>query len=246
MKGVILAGGNGTRLAPLTELTNKHLLPVFDKQMILYPLQTLIDGGIRDILIITGGNSLGQFVELLGSGVKYGCNFTYKVQDHAGGIAHALLLAEDFIGADEQILDFVVILGDNIFEDRLIFDMPKLFLKSVARGADRFGVVEEGSTRIVEKPKGATFGRVVTGCYVYSSVVFDFIRTLKPSARGELEITDVNNYLMENHFGMGIDKVKGFWSDAGTFESLSVAAKWAEGNRQTAIDNSSGADIITA
>jgi glucose-1-phosphate thymidylyltransferase len=213
MKGVILCGGNGTRLRPLTLTTNKHLIPVFNKQMILYPLQTLLDGGIKDILIVTGGEYMGQFIDLLGSGSKFGCNFTYKVQDEAGGIAQALLLAEDFVDGD-----FVVILGDNIFEDKLVFDRPKLFVRAVP-DAGRFGVLTNG--RIVEKPQGVTSGVAVTGCYVYPKWIFDFIKTLKPSARGELEITDVNNHIIDD---LMVDVVSGFWSDAGTFESLKNAS----------------------
>lgn len=228
MKGVILAGGNGTRLAPLTELMNKHLLPVFDKQMILYPLQTLIDGGIEDILIITGGGSLGQFVELLGSGARYDCNLTYKVQEFAGGIAHALKLAEDFIGADEN---FVCILGDNIFEEKLVFEKPILFTKWFDKGAGRFGVLKQKTrdeVEIIEKPK-QEFGEVVTGCYVYPRDVFHFIKSLKASARGELEITDVNNWLISTKKIQSRQNLgNSFWSDAGTFDSLMAAAKWAE------------------
>lgn len=218
MKGVILAGGNGTRLRPLTHLTNKHLLPVHDKQMILYPLQTLIDGGVTDIMIVTGGEYMGQFVELLGSGSKLGCKFTYRVQDEAGGIAQALLLAEEFVDGD-----FVTILGDNIFEDKLVFDRPKLFTK-VMDGANRFGVIfGDFKDKIIEKPNGVTRGEVVTGCYVYPKKIFDFIKTLKPSARGEMEITDVNNQFLSE---LDIEEIAGFWSDAGTFESLANASEF--------------------
>lgn len=218
-KGVLLCGGNGTRLKPLTDVTNKHLLPVFNKQMVLYPLQTLLDGGITDILIVTGGEYMGHFIELLGSGSKYGCKFTYKVQDKAGGIAEALGLAEDFVDGD-----FVVILGDNVFEDKMTFDKPTLFIKYLAEGASRFGVLQD--RKIYEKPDWINdAGDVVTGCYVYSKEVFDFIRTMKPSQRGELEITDVNNRFIDKMF---IVKLKGFWSDAGTFESLSNASNFAK------------------
>jgi len=218
-KGVILAGGNGTRLQPLTLLTNKHLLPVFDKQMIMYPLQTLLDGGVTDIMIVTGGEHLGGFMNLLGSGAKYGCNFTYRIQDQAGGIAHALMLAEDFIDGD-----FVVILGDNIFEDKLVFDRPSLFLKEV-EDASRFGVFNHETNTIVEKPSGVDKGWAVTGCYVFPQAVFDFISTLEPSERGELEITSVNNHFLED---MTLNYLEGFWSDAGTFESLLHSANWVQ------------------
>jgi glucose-1-phosphate thymidylyltransferase len=214
-KGVILCGGNGTRLRPLTNNTNKHLLPVYNKQMVLYPLQTLLDGGITDILIVTGGEYMGQFIDLLGSGSKYGCRFTYRVQDEAGGIAQALLLAEDFVDGD-----FVVILGDNYFENELIFDRPRLFLKTV-QDANRFGVLLSGN--IIEKPKDITIGEAVTGCYIYSKKVFDFIRTLQPSARGEMEITDVNNYFIDS---LDVTILDGFWSDMGTFESLYRTAEF--------------------
>lgn len=209
MKGIILCGGNGTRLRPLTHNTNKHLLPVYKKQMVLYPLQTLLDAGIKDILIVTGGEYMGQFIDLLGSGSKYGCRFTYRVQDEAGGIAQALLLAEDFVDGD-----FVVILGDNYFSEPLKFDRPKIFLR-VVPDANRFGCLIDG--KIVEKPEGIATGKAVTGCYVYPKKVFDYIKTLEPSKRGELEITDVNNHFMEE---LSIEVLSGFWRDMGTFDSL--------------------------
>lgn len=221
MKGVILAGGNGTRLRPLTNLTNKHLIPVWNKPMILYPLQTLLDGGITDILIVTGGEYMGQFIDLLGSGSQYGCNFTYKVQDEAGGIAQALLLAEDFCKGEENC---AVTLGDNIFEDKLQFTGPTIFLKKV-EDAFRFGVYNPVTNRIVEKPKDTHKGWAVTGCYVFPTEIFSFIRILKPSDRGELEITDVNNQFIER---MEVVYLKGFWSDAGTFDSLFNSTQWAK------------------
>jgi len=230
-KGIILAGGHGTRLEPLTLMTNKHLLPVYDKQMIMYPLQTLLNAGIDDILIISGREHAGHFLELLGSGSQFNAHFTYKVQDEAGGIAQALLLAKDFIRDGER---FVVILGDNIFENTPNLELnegklAKVFLK-VVPDAFRFGVAERDYfgelTSIVEKPKGRLEGLAVTGLYVYSSNVFSFIDNLKPSARGELEITDVNNFYVGNG-KLGYEIIDGFWSDAGTFESLMKSSIWA-------------------
>lgn len=213
MKGIILAGGNGTRLRPLTYATNKHLIPVYNKAMVLYPLQTLLDMGITEILIVTGGEHIGKFIDLLGSGADYGCKFTYKVQDGAGGIAQALSLAEDFVSGQ-----FAVILGDNIFSESVT--PPKqgcgLVLKSV-EDPNRFGVYFKG--KIVEKPKEFISNMAVTGLYFYTPEVFDFIKTLKPSERGELEITDVNNWCIDN-LETATYIYDGFWSDAGTFDSL--------------------------
>lgn len=217
MKGIILCGGNGTRLRPLTGNTNKHLLPVYNKQMVLYPLQTLLDAGIKDILIVTGGDYMGHFIDLLGSGSQYGCRFTYRVQDEAGGIAQALLLAEDFVDGD-----FVVILGDNYFDDKLKFDKPKLFLRTV-QDANRFGCLVNG--KIIEKPEGMTTGNAITGCYVYPKTVFEYIKTLEPSSRGELEITDLNNHILDD---LALEILPGFWRDMGTFGSLAEVAKFVE------------------
>jgi len=222
MKGILLCGGNGTRLRPLTNITNKHLLPVFNKQMVLYPLQTLLDMGCKDILIVTGQEYAGNFIDLLGSGVNYGCNLTYKVQDKAGGIAQALLLAEDFV--DGQ---FAVILGDNIFEYAVTPpDECGIVLKKVDN-PNRFGVYENGI--IIEKPTEPKSDLAVTGLYFYTPKVFEFIKTLKPSARGELEITDVNNYCLTN-LPTKIIEYEGYWSDAGTFESLFKATQWIQNN----------------
>ncbi|CAD6490790.1 MAG: UTP--glucose-1-phosphate uridylyltransferase AglF [Candidatus Argoarchaeum ethanivorans] len=223
MKGIILAGGTGSRMYPLTKVTNKHLLPVYDKPMIYYPLQTLIDAGIDEILIVSGRGHAGHFLELLGSGSEWGVSFTYEIQDEAGGIAQALGLAEGF--ADEE--NVAVILGDNIFQDRISEDVSgfsggaKVFLKGVP-DAHRFGVAELEGTRVVcieEKPEEPRSNLAVTGLYMYGSDVFDVIGTLKPSGRGELEITDVNNYYIEEG-RMGYKVLDGYWSDAGTFESL--------------------------
>lgn len=228
MKGVILAGGLGKRLYPLTKITNKHLLPVYNKPMIFYPIETLVEAGIKDILIVTGGNSAGDFLRLLGNGKIFGLpHLNYTYQEGEGGIAEALSLAEHFSKGDK----IVVILGDNIIEKSIkkeveIFKKQKegarILLKEVER-PERFGVVEfdkKGKIkRIIEKPRIAPSNLVVTGIYMYDSYVFKIIKTLKPSERGELEITDVNNkYLRKGKLTYGI--LDGWWTDAGTFESL--------------------------
>jgi len=227
MKGVILAGGLGTRLHPLTKVTNKHLLPVYQKPMIYYPLETLVRAGLREILIVTGGNSAGEFLRLLANGREFGLkhvNYTY--QEGEGGIAAALSLAEDFADGDRVI----VILGDNIIEDdiRPYVDRfqkqrqgARLLLKKVP-DPERFGVAElDGKkiVKIVEKPKRVKSPYAVTGIYMYDNQVFDIIKTLKPSGRGELEITDVNNWYLKEG-ALEYDLLKGFWTDAGTFDSL--------------------------
>jgi glucose-1-phosphate thymidylyltransferase len=230
MKGVILAGGKGTRLAPLTNITNKHLLPVANKQMVLYPLQTLLDAGIRDIMIVTGPDHAGHFMNLLGSGSKLGCRLTYRVQDEAGGIPHALALAEEFVGNDHV----TVILGDNLFEDNFAAPISSFqggamtFYKAVP-DAHRFGVVEIDAygnvLSIEEKPRQPKTNFAQVGLYLYDSSVFDVIRTLKPSGRGEFEIVDVNNaYLQKRQ--LTAKPVRGFWTDAGTFESLQRATEY--------------------
>lgn len=220
-KGVLLCGGEGTRLRPLTKITNKHLLPVFNKPMVLYPLDTLRRMGIKDILIVTGGNHLGSFSDLLGDGSDYGVNLTYKVQKEAGGIAQALLLAEDFV--DDK---FAVILGDNIFSTDV--KNPKqdaaIVVKKVANPR-RFGVYDPSTRTIEEKPKEPLTDKAVLGLYFYNKKVFDFVKTLKPSERGELEITDVNNWYLENDI-VDVIEYDGFWSDAGTFESLQAASNF--------------------
>ncbi len=228
MKGIILAGGTGSRLYPLTKVTNKHLLPVYDKPMIYYPLQTLIDAGIGDIMIVSGRGHAGHFLELLGSGTDFGVHLTFEIQEKAGGIAQALGLAEDF--ADKGSV--TVILGDNIFEDNVRSAVEtfthgaRIFLKEVP-DAERFGVAEIKGRKInsiEEKPAAPKSNLAVTGLYIYDSRVFEIIRTLKPSGRGELEITDVNNEY--NRMGeMDFSQLKGFWSDAGTFESLFRASE---------------------
>jgi len=227
MKGVILAGGLGTRLHPLTKITNKHLLPVHDKPMIYYPIQTLINAGIQDILIVTGGNNAGDFLRLLGNGKEFGLkhvNYTY--QEGEGGIAAALRLAEYFADGEK----ICVVLGDNIIEKNICHavqsftqqpDGAKILLKEVP-DPHRFGVpiIENGRIiAIEEKPKAPRSQFAVVGVYMYDPDVFRIIQTLKPSARGELEITDVNNeYIRRGN--LAYDILDGWWTDAGTFESL--------------------------
>lgn len=226
MKGIILAGGTGSRMMPLTKVTNKHLLPVYNKPMIYYPLYTLIKAGIKEILIVSGPGHAGHFVNLLGSGKSFGVKLSYEIQDEAGGIAQALGLAEDF--ADNEKI--AVILGDNIYEDNFDFsdfkDGARIYLKEVP-DAHRFGVAEVKKGKVIsieEKPKKPKSNLAVTGLYIYENDVFKIIKTLKPSARGELEITDVNNAYIERG-AMTAKVLKGFWSDAGTFESLHRACR---------------------
>ncbi len=230
MKGVILAGGTGSRLYPLTKVTNKHLLPVYDKPMIYYPLKTLIDAGIKDILIVSGKEHAGGFLKLLGSGEEFNVRLTYEIQDKAGGIAQALSLAEKF--ADKEKI--IVVLGDNIIEDSIKNyaeqfekdDSAFIFLKEVDK-PERFGVADLKEKKVVsieEKPKKPKSNFAVTGIYMYSSEVFQIIKTLKPSGRNELEITDVNNAFIKKG-KLKANFLKGYWSDAGTFESLFHAAQ---------------------
>ena len=227
MKGVILAGGLGSRLLPLTKVTNKHLLPVYNKPMIYYPIETLVKAGIRDLLIVTGGNSSGDFLKLLGNGKQFGLkHINYTYQEGEGGIAQALSLAEHFAAGDK----IVVILGDNIIQEDIspqvrCFEQQKsgarLLLKKVP-DPERFGVAaikDNKIIQIVEKPKNPKSSLAVVGIYMYDSHVFDFIRTLKPSKRGELEITDVNNWYLKRG-ELEYDMLQGYWTDAGTFESL--------------------------
>jgi glucose-1-phosphate thymidylyltransferase len=227
MKGVVLAGGIGSRLAPLTRVTNKHLLPVYNQPMVYYPLQILVNAGIRDILLVTGGHNSGDFLRLLGNGKSFGLkHLNYTYQEGEGGIADALRLAEFF--ADSQPI--CVVLGDNIIETNVI--AARQAFEQRGRGAhiilkevpdpERFGVAVFDGERIVrveEKPKQPQSHYAVTGIYMYDASVFDRIRTLKPSARNELEVTDVNNsYLAEGELSYSI--LEGWWTDAGTFESL--------------------------
>lgn len=228
MKGIILAGGLGTRLFPLTKITNKHLLPVYTRPMIHWPILSLVEAGIRDIMIVTGGNFAGAFLQLLGNGKEFGLkDVHYTYQEGEGGIAEALRLAEHFVDRERC----VVILGDNIFEHSIkpyvdAFREQKsgahIVLKEVP-DPERFGVAEIGAdgkiTGIIEKPTAPNSPYAVTGIYMYDEMVWDVVHTLKPSKRGELEITDVNNaYLDAGTLRHSV--MKGWWTDAGTFESL--------------------------
>lgn len=230
MKGIVLAGGTGSRLYPLTKVTNKHLLPVGATPMIFHAIERLVEADIQEILIVTGLEHMGAIVNCLGSGKDFDCRFTYKVQDEAGGIAQALALAENFVGQSPM----AVILGDNLFEDPLKDFLPHysgqgahILLKEVA-DPQRFGVATlEGPqvVKITEKPHNPDSPYAVTGIYFYDARVFDIIRTLKPSARNELEITDVNNaYIQQGQ--MTYDLLQGWWSDAGTFSSYQAANAW--------------------
>ncbi len=226
MKGIVLAGGSGSRLYPLTKVTNKHLLPVGEVPMIFHPICKLLEAGVTEILIVTGVEHMGHVVSLLGSGTKFGCEFTYRVQDEAGGIAQALHLARHFSFGDRM----VVILGDNIFEDPITeyvknFSVQKagarIILKEV-KDPERFGVAELEGDRVIgieEKPATPKSNLAVTGIYMYDAEVFEIARNLKPSSRGELEITDVNNVYIEKG-ELAYDIFQGWWTDAGTFDSL--------------------------
>ena len=233
MRGVLLAGGSGSRLYPLTKVTNKHLLPVGDKPMIFHPIEKMIGAGLSEILVVTGTEHMGAVVGLLGSGREFGCRFTYRVQDEPGGIAQALGLARDFASGDPLL----VILGDNIFSADLAEPVrtyrgrgAKIFLKEVDH-PERFGVADlrQGRIqRIVEKPKRPPSNLAVTGIYIYDARVFDIIEGLSPSDRGELEITDVNNaYLDQGLLDHAL--LDGWWTDAGTFESLALANRLVRG-----------------
>lgn len=231
MKGIILAGGSGTRLRPLTKVTSKQLLPIYDKPMIFYPLETLLKAGIKDILIIVAPDHAGDFLKLLGSGKEFGCKFTYEIQDKPEGLAQAFIIGENFIGDDAVTL----ILGDNVFEDDFAQDITnfksggRIFAKEVG-DPERFGVVEfDGANKalsIEEKPAQPKSNFAVTGLYIYDNTVISKAKALQPSARGELEITDLNNtYLKEGTLDVAF--VKGKWLDTGTFESLFEAIEFA-------------------
>lgn len=231
MKGIVLAGGTGSRLFPLTKITNKHLLPIYDKPMIYFPIETLVEAGIRDLLVVTGGRNSGDFLRLLGNGKEFGLkHINYAYQEGEGGIAEALALAEHFAENSK----ICVVLGDNIIEGSIAqavreFEQQergaKILLKKV-HDAERFGVADIQGDRIAgieEKPSRPKSSFAVTGIYMYDETVFEKTRTLKPSARGELEITDVNNaYIREG--AMTFSYLEGWWTDAGTFESLLHAA----------------------
>jgi glucose-1-phosphate thymidylyltransferase len=231
LKGIVLAGGTGSRLFPLTKITNKHLLPIYDKPMIYYPIQTLVSAGIQEILLVTGGRNSGDFLRLLANGKEFGLkHLNYTYQEGEGGIADALALAEHFADGEKTC----VILGDNIIEGSIAqavkeFERQergaRILLKEV-KDAERFGVAELNGKKIVaieEKPARPKSPYAVTGIYLYDGTVFDKVRTLIPSGRGELEITDVNNaYIREGT--MTFSFLEGWWTDAGTFESLLRAA----------------------
>lgn len=234
MYGIILAGGRATRLGELTKVTNKHLLPVGNLPMIYHPIKKLAGIGVQDILVVSGTDHMGDFVELLGSGKKFGVDLTYKVQDEAGGIAQALGLAKHFCCNGRCI----VLLGDNIFYSDLGFhseesnrNNARIFLKEVP-DPQRYGVAKIVNNRvveIVEKPHNPQSNYAVAGIYIYPNNVFDVIKTLKPSRRGELEITDVNNYYL--HEGkLDHSLLDGYWTDAGTLESLALANKLVNEN----------------
>ncbi len=227
MKGIILAGGSGTRLRPLTKVTSKQLLPVYNQPMIYFPLNTLLSAGIKDILIIIAPDHAGDFLKLLGSGDKFGCKFSYEIQDKPEGLAQAFIVGENFIGKDNVTL----ILGDNIYEDNFkdaitTFESgAKIFVKNVS-DPQRFGIAEfDENNKVIsieEKPQEPKSEYAVTGMYIYDNSVVEKAKSLTPSARGELEITDLNNlYLQENSLSVAF--VDGKWLDTGTFESLHEA-----------------------
>lgn len=232
-KGVILAGGHGTRLSPATKIYNKHLAPILNLPMVLYPIETLKSLGIKDIMIITGGEAVGGFADFLQDGSEYGVSLTYRIQKDAGGIAQALALAEDFSKNEKNI---TVILGDNVFDNSKI-EFPQkirpgwsiLFGKEVV-DPERFGVLwanKDGKVLgIEEKPKKPKSNVAITGLYIYPSDVFDIIKTLRPSKRGELEVTDLNNHYVEKK-RCQVVRLTGWWSDAGTVESFYRTNKWA-------------------
>ena len=223
MKGIILAGGSATRLRPCTKITSKQLLPVYNRPMIYYPINTLIKAGIKDILIIIAPEYAGHFLNLLGSGKEFNVNFTYEIQEEPKGLADAFIIGEQFIGND----NVTMILGDNIFEDDLNKDIKsfssggRVFAKKVKDPA-RFGVVEFDNDKkaisIEEKPKQPKSDYAVTGIYIYDNKVLEIAKNIKPSARGEIEITDINNYYLKNN-KLDVRLINGEWLDAGTFDS---------------------------
>lgn len=237
MKGVILAGGTGSRLGLLTRVTNKHLLTVWDRPMIFFPLQTLIDAGIKDILIVVGGESTGDFSRLLGKGEEFNVRITYTNQKGSDGIPAALALAKEFAGDDK----FMIVLGDNIMSENLEKEAKeflengngaKIFLKEV-KDPERYGVIEIKDNKvisIVEKPKNPKSKLAVTGVYMFDSKIFGIIPKLKPSQRGELEIADILNEYMRNN-NLAFYVIKGFWTDAGTLEALYHANTVVRENR---------------
>lgn len=240
MKGVLICGGSGTRLRPLTEITNKSLLPVYDKPLLLYPLQTLLDGGVREIVIISGNEHIDQMASFLGSGERFGCHFTYRVQDTPGGIAQALGMASEYADGESVC----AILGDNIYFDNLAREIKAfkggahVFLKEV-KDPERFGVAELDTTgkvtSIEEKPVNPKSNLAITGCYLYDHKCFEVIRNLQPSPRGEYEITDVSRWYMEQG-ELTASLLHDEWIDAGTFESLHKAAIEVRDRRMAAVE----------
>jgi len=238
MRGIILSGGSGTRLSPLTKVTSKQLLPIYNKPMIFYPLETLLRAGIKEILIIVSPDRAGDYLRLLGSGKEFGAKFTYEIQDKPEGLAQAFIIGENFIDKDPVCM----ILGDNIFEDDFTETIKNfqsgghVFAKKVP-DPERFGVVKFNeqmqAIKIVEKPKEFLSEYALTGLYMFDGRVVDAAKSLKPSARGELEITDLHNWYLEKN-ELKVDIVKGQWIDAGTFESLFSAAELA---RKKALEN---------
>ena len=234
MKGIILAGGSGSRLYPLTKVTSKQLLPVYDKPMIYYPLYTLLNAGIKDILIIISPERSGDFLNLLGSGKQFGARFTYEIQDKPEGLAQAFIIADDFIGDDSCAM----ILGDNIFTDDFSSSVKNFksgslaFVKQV-HDPERFGVVEMNDGKVIsieEKPEVPRSNYAQAGFYIYDNKVVEYAKNLKPSLRGELEITDLNNIYLQNG-ELKAEIIKGDWIDAGTFESLYMATNIARDNK---------------
>lgn len=230
MKGVLLAGGTGSRLAPLTAMTNKHLLPIFNKPMILYPLQTLLEAGIRDILLVTGPEYAHQFVKLLGSGASHNCHITYRIQDQADGIAQALGMAEAFVGPNNAM----VILGDNVFDENFLphvsaFQSGAMTFYKAVENPNEYGVVEMDAwgnvLSVEEKPAAPRSNFAQVGLYVYEPSVFEIVKTLKPSGRGELEITDVNNHFLKER-KLIAKPIRGVWWDTGTFHGLHRATDY--------------------
>ena len=240
MKGIILAGGSGTRLRPLTRVTSKQLLPIYNKPMIFYPLETLMRAGIKEILIIVAPDHAGDFLKLLGSGKEFGCKFTYEIQDKPEGLAQAFMVGENFIGDDSVTL----ILGDNVYEDdfseaiQSFQNGGRIFLKEVT-DPERFGVAEFDENKkvisIEEKPKEPKSNYAVTGMYIYDNTVVAKSKALQPSDRGELEITDLNNVYL-NEGTLDVAFVEGKWLDTGTFESLHEAIIFAR-DRELASNN---------
>ena len=236
MKGIILAGGKATRLRPLTKITSKQLLPVYDKPMIYYPIETLVKAGIEDILIIIAPDYSGHFLNLLGSGKEFGANFSYAIQEEPRGLAEAFIIGEDFIGNDNATL----ILGDNIFEhdfsDQIkSFESGAMVFAKQVQDPERFGVVEFNqdmqAVSIEEKPTNPKSDYAVVGIYTYDNRVIDYAKNLKPSARGEIEITDLNNIYLQNK-ELKVNIINGMWEDAGTFDSLLRVSNFMAGKHR--------------